>query len=57
MRGGRNIVERGAKAGWGASDVPSASSTFPGMRTCRIFGRPWNQQHEQIPLQLSGATG
>jgi hypothetical protein len=57
MRGGRNIVERGAKAGWGASGVTSASSTFTGMRTCRICGRPWNQQQEQIPLQLSGATG
>jgi hypothetical protein len=57
MRGGRNIVERGAKAGWGASGVTSASSTFTGMRTCRICGRPWNQQQEQIPLQSSGATG
>jgi hypothetical protein len=57
MRGGRNIVERGAKAGRGASGATPASSTFTGMRTCPTFGRPWNPQQEQIPLQLSGATG
>jgi hypothetical protein len=28
-----------------------------GMRTCPTFGRPWNPQQEQIPLQLSGAPG
>ena len=57
MRGGRNIVERGAKAGRGASGATPASSTFTGMRICRTFGRPWNPQQEQIPLQSSGAAG
>jgi hypothetical protein len=57
VRGGRNIVERGAKAGRAASGATPVSSTFTGIRTCPACGRPWNPLQEQTPLQLSGANG
>jgi len=40
MRGGRNIVECGAKAGRGASGATPENTTFMGMTTCPTFGRP-----------------
>ena len=57
MRGGRNIAEGGVKAGRGASGKIAASVVCPGVRTCWVFGSPWNAQQEQMPLQVSGATG
>jgi len=57
MRGGRNIAEGGVNAGRGASGETSASLAFAGIRTCWVFGSPWNAQQEQMPLQVSGATG
>jgi hypothetical protein len=57
MRGGRKIAARGVKAERGASAATLASAAFTGKRTCRTSGRPWNPQQEQIPLQVSGATG
>jgi hypothetical protein len=57
MRGGRKIVERRAKALRGAWGATLASSTLTGISACLIFGRPWEPQQEQIPLQSSGAIG
>lgn len=57
MRGGRNIVECGASAGRGASGATPMSPTFTATRICWTLGMPWNPQQEQMPLQLSGATG
>lgn len=50
-------MEGGGKAGRAASGETPASLAFAGIKTCRLFGSPWNPQQEQIPLQVSGATG
>ena len=57
MRGGRNIAEGGVNAGRGSSVETAASLAVTGTRTCWVFGSPWNAQQEQMPLQVSGATG
>jgi hypothetical protein len=57
MRGGRRIVNNGIDAGRGDSITTLGIATFTGTNEGRTFGRPWNPQHVQIPLQLSGAIG
>jgi hypothetical protein len=57
MRGGRNMGERGARTGDGDSGLTLATTVFTTSRTGPTFGSPRNPQHEQIPLQVSGAAG
>jgi len=57
MRGGRNIAALGTKAGHGAFAATTARATYTGMKVRPQFGRLWNPQQAQIPLQVSGATG
>jgi hypothetical protein len=57
MRGGRNTVEGAAKTGSIGSGETPAMWVPVGTGTSQTFGRPWNPQQEQMPLQVSGATG
>jgi hypothetical protein len=57
MRGGRKMVMGGAEAGRVGSIEMLAIMASDGIRIGWTFGSPWNPQQEQIPLQLSGATG
>lgn len=57
MRGGRNMVEGAATTGSIGSGEMPAIWVPVGVGTGQTFGRPWNPQQEQMPLQSSGATG
>jgi hypothetical protein len=57
MRGGRNMGARGMKTGEGSSDRNVGVTVSASVRTGPTFGSPRNPQHEQMPLQVSGAAG
>ena len=57
VRGGRNISRGSARTGEGESGQTSAATVFPRFKTIPDFGSQRNPQHEQIPLQVSGAAG
>ncbi|HEY1802914.1 MAG TPA: hypothetical protein VGG45_00390 [Terracidiphilus sp.] len=57
MRGGRNMVKGSAETGRGGSAEMPATWMPVGNGTGQTFGRPWNPQQEQMPLQSLGATG
>ena len=56
MRGGRNMRESGAGTGEGDLGLTVVITTLTRTRTGPAFGSPRNPQHEQIPLQVSGAA-
>jgi hypothetical protein len=51
------MVEGAAKTGSIGSGEMPAIWGLVGTGTGQTFGRPWNPQQEQMPLQSSGATG
>lgn len=57
MRGGRNMAERDAKTGQRNTGRIVLITVLTRFRTGRPFGSPWNPQHQQIPLQVSGVAG
>ena len=57
MRGGRKRVIGGAVIFRIGSGEALATVVSDGSRVGSTFGKPWNPQQEQMPLQLSGTTG
>ena len=49
--------ERGARTGETGSGQTPMVTLFAKVRTGLAFGSPWKPQHQQMPLQLSGAEG